>query len=800
MALATPLQREMLGMLASMGRAPEAMAAVCFDDDAEPEVVWAFNDLLGAERFQEGERWEGTATDGFAGSRGDPKTLTYSFVPDGTTIASGAGEGSAPNDLFASLNGIYGSPAQWRPIFEEVFQRWGELSGLTFVYEPNDDGALVDSNPLTAPGVLGVRGDIRITGKPVDGTGGILAYNYFPDFGAEMVIDTTDAFYDNTDSESLRLRNVIAHELGHGLGARHICPVQRSALMQPIASVSFVGPQHDDVRFAQTLYGDAFEPNDSRGAATDLGLIEIGGSVDVGAAPEAMLAGTPGPETPFLSLLSLDNNGDNDYFRFEVPARCRVTIVATPVGFEYRDNIQSGGCGNTLGSCCSTQFTDSEAIADLSFQVQRSNGSLVYLSGAPGLGQPEVADGVLLTGAGEYFVRVLKAPTMNEAQLYTLRIEVEDEVRGPLLAVAGTAPEVLAPGLPTPVTLAVTPRDDLLLLNSVTLWWRVGGGTFLPVPMQQKGGGLYHADIPASECAGTTEYFFSATSTQAGVTTLPAAGGGGPLRARIGETVVVAAHDFETQPPGWSSTGDASDGLWDRGEPVSCTVNTLPSRFLSFPATDFDGSGKCFLTDNSAFNFQGVRNCDSDVDAGEAVLETGVYDLSPFESARLRYARLFDTTSKNSGAAEDAFVIEADDGSGWTTLETVGPTVLDDAPHIAGRWMLVEHDLGASIGLTDQVRFRFVARDLGLESVVEAGVDAFALEGFLCDFMPPCIGDASADGQVSFSDLTSVLLHWGAEYPALDPETSGPGDADFNGVVDFGDVTAVLENWLVLCP
>jgi len=58
-----------------------------------------------------------------------------------------------------------------------------------------------------------------------------------------------------------------------------------------------------------------------------------------------------------------------------------------------------------------------------------------------------------------------------------------------------------------------------------------------------------------------------------------------------------------------------------------------------------------------------------------------------------------------------------------------------------------------------------------------------------------CIGDANGDAEVNFSDITSVLDHWLADYT---PGT-GPGDADGDGVVNFGDITAVLMYWLTLC-
>lgn len=60
---------------------------------------------------------------------------------------------------------------------------------------------------------------------------------------------------------------------------------------------------------------------------------------------------------------------------------------------------------------------------------------------------------------------------------------------------------------------------------------------------------------------------------------------------------------------------------------------------------------------------------------------------------------------------------------------------------------------------------------------------------------PLCPGDADGNGNVNFSDITSVLANFG------DTGAPGiPGDADGNGIVTFGDVTSVLANFGNVCP
>jgi hypothetical protein len=144
-----------------------------------------------AHGFVTQQRWQATAS-GPAGEMGEPITLTWSIVPDGTLIP---GEGES--NLVAFLDETFGAGTTgpddltlrpWFPLLSEPLNRWSEVSGLTFNYEPVDDGLTHGA----ADGVLGVRGDIRIGGATVDGPGGTLAYIYFPS-NSDLAVDTADA-------------------------------------------------------------------------------------------------------------------------------------------------------------------------------------------------------------------------------------------------------------------------------------------------------------------------------------------------------------------------------------------------------------------------------------------------------------------------------------------------------------------------------------------------------------------------------------------------------------------------------
>ncbi|HEY6563470.1 MAG TPA: matrixin family metalloprotease, partial [Pirellulaceae bacterium] len=294
--------------------------------------------------FQLGQRWTDTATNPFTNIQGTPMTVTWGFAPDGTIT-----DGGGASNLIAFLDNIIGAgpggsdltQRPWFPAFDTSMNRWGQLSGMTYNYEPNDDAV-----PQTAGniGILGVRGDVRIAGRNIDGAGNVLAFNNFPNFG-DMVIDTGDtAFYSNTANNRRNLRNVIMHEHGHGMGLFHVESTTSGFLMEPFIQSAFDGPQLDDLMGAQRHYGDMFERsngglgNDTFLNATSLGAIPQGSSVirgTHGATGTVVLQA----ETDFVSI---DDNSDLDFFSFSIAAPSMVNLTLTPVGATYMQGPQGG--------------------------------------------------------------------------------------------------------------------------------------------------------------------------------------------------------------------------------------------------------------------------------------------------------------------------------------------------------------------------------------------------------------------------------------------------------------------------
>ncbi|RPJ42694.1 MAG: hypothetical protein EHM19_10040, partial [Candidatus Latescibacterota bacterium] len=149
---------------------------VCLHPDTDPETAeeilrnlptYLGIDGMGKEAYNKAGRWSMTASGG-TGVEGDPITLTWSFVPDGTT-ADGA-----PSTMYADFTAGFGGTG-WITKIQQAFQRWDDVLGTTYI-EVSDDGA---PHP-NSTGVLGVRGDCRLAGRSIDGAGNVLAYNYYP--------------------------------------------------------------------------------------------------------------------------------------------------------------------------------------------------------------------------------------------------------------------------------------------------------------------------------------------------------------------------------------------------------------------------------------------------------------------------------------------------------------------------------------------------------------------------------------------------------------------------------------------
>jgi hypothetical protein len=195
-------------------------------------------------------------------------------------------------------------------------------------------------------------------------------------------------------------------------------------------------------------------------------------------------------------------------------------------------------------------------------------------------------------------------------------------------------------------------------------------------------------------------------------------------------TPIVDSFEFDS---GWvADAGNSTTpaGAWVRGTPELTTYQ--PGNDASANGTD------CWFT---ASNPTGDAEVD-DVDRGQVVLLSPVYDLSGYGGATLRYSRWWSHSDPGADPG-DFFRTEVSDDGGlsWRLVEK-----LDNNTVIAS-WTPVSFDLSALVEMTNQVQIRFIAADgMAVTSIVEAAVDDLSIDASLCDSTPACFDEPTFAG------------------------------------------------------
>lgn len=522
--------------------------AVCFNQDTDPEYVaeWTRRllDRAGSLDYNLGGRWSNTAH-GTGGVQGDKVILTYSFVPDGTSI-----EGD-PSVLFARMNEMFGTPQVWQGLFAQVFERWGEVTGNSYEMV-SDDGAAWGQN---SPGVIGVRGDVRIASTQIDGGSGVLAYNFFPNRG-DMVLDAAES-WNNPTQNYIFLRNVVAHEHGHGIGIEHVCPIASTKLLEPFYTPAFEGPQHDDILAGQRGYGDPFEPNDDYTESYDLGAIT--GIREV-------------------QLASLDDETDSDWWRFTVVANRSLTITVEPDGYTYLEGQQNGDGSCEAGTTYNTADNQNLNIAlyagpDTTFLISADDHGVGYADELFRYDVPANVTDLKLHVSGA---------TTNSIQLYRLRIESVDPAT-PYVLGCPLEIDTTLQGLPAlgALVLANPLRGNVLDVSSVSV---TGPFTVSPTgPFQLQ---------PNTDAPITITFNAENLGSQSGTLTVNHSGPGGPITCEVSGTAITSGLVFFTG--ALANFGDVSVnhvdsvlvGLRAEGN-IALTINSITT---SAPfSVSFDG-------------------------------------------------------------------------------------------------------------------------------------------------------------------------------------------------------------------
>ncbi len=162
--------------------------------------------------FTVGTVWTGAGLQGTSG-RALKASLTFSFPNDGVDWDG------LPNTLNSIMTGSTGFGAgnldRGRELIRQGLATWRRLGGLTYAEVADNNSARDGSTARSSR-----AGDIRIGGN-ARGTPNFLAYDYYPNGGADMLINTDYFLPANlmAGGNTYRyLRNVISHEHGQWPG------------------------------------------------------------------------------------------------------------------------------------------------------------------------------------------------------------------------------------------------------------------------------------------------------------------------------------------------------------------------------------------------------------------------------------------------------------------------------------------------------------------------------------------------------------------------------------------------------
>jgi hypothetical protein len=319
------------------------------------------------------------------GAFAKPARVTYSFVPDGTSV------GGTDSNLNARMDARF-SRSVWQEQFRKAAALWASVSGVDLVEVPDNGAALGSTGYQQGDPRFG---DIRIAGfaqsadrlafafAPPPFNGGTLA--------GDVVMNTAQAWQVNSTYD---LFTVAVHEFGHALGLDHstVTPAVQFAYYNGTKSSLTT----DDTSGIRAVYGaagaDSFEaagPNNTYSTADDLSpYVNYLGQV-------------------VASGLYVSGTSDPDWYKIRVPYSTDGRMVVT---------------------------MQSEGLSSLKPSLTIYDASLRGLAGAAGTtyGDEATIRGSVWPGQ-VYYIRAMPAVSgAGSAGAYALRIEFNANATSPV--------------------------------------------------------------------------------------------------------------------------------------------------------------------------------------------------------------------------------------------------------------------------------------------------------------------------------------------------------------------------------
>jgi len=243
---------------------------------------------------------------------------------------------------------------------------------------------------------------------------------------------------------------------------------------------------------------------------------------------------------------------------------------------------------------------------------------------------------------------------------------------------------------------------------------------------------------------------------------------------------------------GWTEVGTANAGNWERDNPFGTNYNGSDAN----PGEDVntDCLGIAYVTGNSSSG--GVGN--DDVDGGNTILSSPVFDLGNYNDPYLSYYRWFFNDGGN-GAPNDTLYVLLDNGSTTVTIETVSSISSNNST-----WVFNEIRISDYITPTANMQLEVITADMQGGHLVEGGFDKFWITdnglppnvAFSSDQNIICVLDSlGSNGIVQFTDNST-----GGGLPAWTFEGGIPGTSSIsNPYVEYTsagtfDVTMTVSN------
>jgi len=213
----------------------------------------------------------------------------------------------------------------------------------------------------------------------------------------------------------------------------------------------------------------------------------------------------------------------------------------------------------------------------------------------------------------------------------------------------------MSPGVAEVIDVRILSVGEGLVPGSETFYYRYDAGAFLSIPLTLVAGDLYQATLPAPGCGELPEFYFSAEGATTGVVYQPVGAPATTFSAPVGAFFTTFADSFEGD-SGWLAENlGATSGDWQRGVPIDDPT------WAYDPIADADGSGYCFLTQNTTGN--------SDVDGGAVRLTSPAIDMTAPGGIRILYDYYLYLTNTTGGVDSLLVEIDGNDGAGpWTEI------------------------------------------------------------------------------------------------------------------------------------